>query len=324
MEFKLTRKLVVSVTGVVVAVGLSVALYVLYGADYVKQWREVRTELRKREQRLGELRKEFAYVRDPKDELKVLRQEVKSLVEANQALQKVKTAGYETSDLPDALEDPEPEIRKELYKEYMKPVMEISEDNIKNKLREARISPPEIDLYTELSNADEAAYYMNRAAGVQGIIDALTRAKPSGSTLVLDKVGFEDYDAGNKRREGAVNVMSYDLQMTMDTATLMSFLYHLREEDNYYFIERMQIIPRRGLGGSQSLNIAARINTTMVFESQVKTQVRQAIAGASKPEGKRGGGGWMADLARAMAQEREEALRAGEEKKWWEFWKWFE
>jgi hypothetical protein len=326
MDAKLRRKLIVSGVGVVVVIAFIVGLYLLLLKPYVKSWREARDEIRKREDRLNELRTAFANQRNPEDELKVLQEEVVNLTKANEELQKLKTAGVERKNLPRELDDKDPEIRKELYRDYMKQVMEAAKNKVKDKLKSAQISPPDIDLFTDLKDADEVAYYMNRAAGLQGIVDALTKSRTSDGTLVFDKLTLEDFGPGMKRRQGAVNILNYQLKLTMDTQTLMSFLYNLREEPSYYFIESLEITPRSAVGGKkQQLSVDAKVDTTMVFQSQVQAQARAAAAKAAtvgKPGARiSGGGGWMGQMAAAMKKQQEEEAHKAKEKKWYQFWK---
>jgi len=328
VEAKLNRKLVVNIGGIVVAIAAGVALYLFYLKPYVAKWRDVRVEVSTRQKRLSELRKAFANQKNPQDELKVLRQEINSLIKANEALKKIKTPGVETGDLPKELQDPDPEIRRELYRDYMKQVMESTESGIKTILKNAQISPPDIRLYAELDHADEAAYYMNRAAGLKGIAEAMAKARSSGGTIIFDKLFLEDYNTGKGRRTGAVNIMSYSVKLTIDTQALLSFLYNLQESESHYFIENMDITPR-GIarsGSAQQLTVDARINTTMVFKSQVAAQVKavaQAMGGQRGPTaGRRRGGGLMA-LGMGMKAQVEKEIEEEKTRKWYEFWKWF-
>ncbi|GAB4343687.1 MAG: hypothetical protein Kow0099_22390 [Candidatus Abyssubacteria bacterium] len=323
MDPKLKRKLIVSIGGIALVIALLVPLYILYGKQHVQTWLEARQELKKNEKRLEELRKAFDNQRNPQIELTKLREEVAELTKANNALQKLKTAGTETNQLPKTLDDPDPEIRKELYNEYMKPVMETSEEIIKERLRSARISPPEIKLFSPLENAEEAAYYMNRAKGMMGLIDALANSKSPGGSIAIGKIELEEYEDAkrNKRREGAINIMSYDLKLTMDTLSFVSFLYNLREGDNFYYIEEMNLVPRRAAADNPQLEIQARINTTMVFQSQVQAQVKKIAAATGRAGGKKLTG-FMA-IAGAMAKEREEYIKEQKERKWWQVWKMF-
>jgi hypothetical protein len=254
----------------------------------------------------------------------VLDQEVKNLAATIQQLEKIKTAGTETASLPKELHDPDPAIRRELYKDYMKQVMDVAGTNIKEKLKSAQISPPDIKLYEDLNEADEVAYYMNRAGGLQGVVAALAQARSPEGTLIIDAVSLQDYKTGAAGREGAVNVLSYLLKMTLDTQTLISFLYHLQEQDEYYFVESMDIKPKgTPRDDKQQVSVEAKIATTMVFQSQVQKQVQAVLAQAGKSTAVQGGGGgsWMMNLAQAMKKQQEKPQE--EERKWYEFWKWF-
>lgn len=322
MDPKLRRKLIVSGSGVVVLIGLLVALYIFYLGPRVKVWREARGEVTKREKRLEDLRKSFANQRNPQDEVKVLQEEVKNLSRANDQLKKIQSVGTESSSLPKELQDPDPAIRREMYKDYMKTVMEAAEKKVKEKLKSAQIAPPDIKLYSDLQNADEVAYYMNRAGGLQGLINALAESHSKGGTLLIDSISFEDYATGNVRRDGAVNIMSYSLKMTLDTQTLVSFLYNLKDQDSYYFINQMDITPLGAARGpNQKLSVEARVNTTMVFQSQVQAQVKAVLAKVGRAQ-KGGGGGWMLAAA-GMAKKDLDANKGKSERKWYQFWKWF-
>jgi hypothetical protein len=322
MDVKLTRKLVVNVAGIVIAVGLLTALYIIYLRPHVEKWREARTELRDRKERLEDLREAFGDQRDPQVELDTLRTEVQNLVKANEAIKKVKTIGVETESLPAELHDPDEEIRRELYRDYMKSAMETSENTIKDKLKSAKIIPPDLNLYTQLDNADEAAYYTNRARGLQGIVNALVKTRTYGGNLIFDNLFLEDYNEGKKSREGAVNIIKYTLNLSMDTRNLVSFLYNLQEEDSYYFVEDMKIEPRGGGRGSstQQLSVETTINTTMVFESQVKAQVKATAEAIQRATGDAPPPSGLAALFLGMQEQLEEEERRLAEKKWWQFW----
>ncbi len=321
MQAKFSRKLIVSVSGVVAGLAALAVVYVIYLRPYVKLWLEARSEINKRKTRLEELRTAFGNQSNPQAEISVLKQEIAILTEANKALKKVKTPGTES--LPEVLEDPDEKIRLELYRDYLKKSLEDNEDNLKEKLRGANIPPPEFELYVEIDKVEEAAYYLNRATGLGGLVDAISKSRPGKASLTLDELSLEDYGEGNKRRDGAVNIYSYGLKMTMDNQTLISFLYNLQSQDSYYYVEDMQIEPRGGGGGSGSpqLGVTATVNTTMVFESQAKSQVKaaaEAISAAGKPAA--AGGGMLGAFLMMQSQIQEEKAKAGQ-KKWYQFWK---
>lgn len=342
MKLAFSRKLVVNLLGVILLVAVGVGLYIRVARPRIKQWGELKGEIQQREKRLKALRTAFANQQNPQDELKTLAVEIENLKQASKNLEKVKTAGVETSDLPKELNDPDPEIKKELYRDYMAEVMEVTEASLKGKLMDAKIPPPEFTLYNELASAEEAAYYMNRAAGLQGIIQAMEQTRAEGNSLVFNELKLEHYKQGSKRRKGAVNIMSYSLDVKMDTKTLLSFLYHLQNQDNYYFLEDLKLEPsgsRIGMGapglkssGGQALKVTTRINTTMIFKSAAKKQVKVAAAKAAvaKPDvvTKKAAGptDWISAIAAAAAEEQKKEAEGGSEgkkKKWYEFWKWF-
>ncbi len=320
MDAKLRRKIIVSAVGIVAAIGVLVGAYLFALKPYVKSWQAAREEIRTREKKLADLRKAFADQLNPEDEMKVLREEIDGLTKANQALKKLQTAGVEPKSLPAELSDPDPQIKIEMYKDYMKQIMDAAKEKIKEKLKTAQISPPDLQLYSELKKADELSYYLNRAAGLQGIVDALSKSRSSDGVLVFDKLTLEDFGAGSKRREGAITILSYQLKLTMDTQSLMSFLYNLRDEPSYYYIEELDITPRSG-GPSkkQQLSVDTRVDTTMIFKSQVEAQVKEAAAAASQSVGAPPGGlfGWAVQ----MKQQMEEDKKTGVQKKWYQFWK---
>jgi hypothetical protein len=326
MDPKLRQKLIVSGVGLAVFIGLFTAAYIFYLGPRLKEWRENRKQVAERKERVEALHKEFGNQRDPRVELKTLEEEIQNLSNVLNDLKKIQTKGTEVGDLPSELNDPEEAIRRELYKDYMKQVMEVAGNKLKEKFKSGQISPPDLVLYEDLEKADEVAYYMNRAGGLTGIVEALAEAKTPESTLVVDNITLEDYETGIKRREGAVNVLSYLLNMTVDTQTLISFIYRLRDQENYNFLDEIEINPRMlsRSSGQQQLNVQARINTTMTFESLVKSQVQTVIAKANQGSAKAssGGSGFFA-LAMAIKKQQEEDALKEEETKWYEFWKWF-
>lgn len=349
MEAKFSRRLVVSIVGVLIVLGLALGGYFVIAGPRMKEWKEARKEINERRKRLKELKKAFSNQNDPRVELKTLQQEIKNLKKATSALDSIKKAGVETKDLPKELKDPDPAIRKELYRDYIKEVMSATEENMKENLKNAGIASPDMKLYTQLSDALEATYYMNRAGGLQGIINSMVKTQSEGSTIVFDGLVLEDYKKGRKRREGAVNVISYFLEMTMDTESLMSLLYNLQEEDGFYYVHELRLEPvgkgrsRFGSGrsridsgrsmlgttGSQfgasdeKLKVTARIDTILVFKSEVKKQVAKA---AAKTFAKRGTkkqkiGGGLLGLFAGMKKQIEKEKQKQASKKWYEFWK---
>ncbi len=319
MAPQLNRKLVINILGLVVALGLFGFLFTQYAWPGIQKWREASKELSERQKRRDQLRKAFADQDDPKIELRTLKEEIKNLKKTNEALEKVKKDGTEVADLPEELNDPDPEIRRELLRQYIGEVMEVTEKSLKRDLKDARISPPDIKLYTDLDNAAEAAYYMNRATGLRGIVDAMAKTQSEGNSVIFEKLILEDYETGKDRRSGAGNILSYQLKMTLDAKSLMALLYNLNETDAYYFVEDMAI--ESAGRGRQTLSVDARINTVLVYRSEVEKQIKAGAAGGAAKKKKTGAVGGFLALAFAMQEEAKKQVEAQKNKKWYEFWK---
>ena len=329
----MNRRLIVSIGGIVAALVVLVSLYILVVRPQMKKWNDVRVELKKNNKKLTELRKAFGGQDDPRDELATLRQELKNVGRANNALKKIKKPGLESDDLPIELKDPDPKIRVALVNDYLQEDMSVSEENIRKDLDDAGIKAPNFKLYTHLKYFPEAAYYMNRANGLQGIINAIVKTKTAtDSEITFNVLGLEGYTRGIKRRESSRNVLSYSMQMTMDMQSLMVFMYNLQEEEGYYFVSSMNVRPtisRRFSTQKKTDNLKllvdTRINTVMIYKSQVIKDLKRAVASSSdakKRSLQSSGGkvtGFMA-LARGMATSVE-SKTSEQEKKWWEFWK---
>lgn len=327
----MNRRLIVSIGGIVAALVVLVSLYIMVVRPQVKKWNDVRVELKKNKKKLTELRKAFGDQEDPRVELATLRQELKNVGRANNALKKIKKPGLESDDLPKELKDPDPKIKIALVNDYLKEVMSVSEENIRTDLKDAGIDAPNFKLYTHLKYFPEAAYYMNRANGLQGVINAIVKTKTAtDSEITFNQLGLEGYARGIKRRESSRNVLSYSMQMTMDMQSLMVFMYNLQEEDGYYFVSSMNVRPavsRRfstQKTNSLKLLVDARINTVMIYKSRVIEDLKKAVASSSdaKKRTLQSGGkvtGFLA-LARGMTATAEKEA-GGQEKKWWEFWK---
>jgi len=324
VALQLNRKLVVNILGIVVALGLVGFLLNRYGMPRIREWVEASKEITSRKKRLDQLKKAFSNQSDPKVELMTLRKEVKGLEKTSQMLEKVNKAGVETQDLPDDLKDPDPEIEIELYRGYIKEVMELAEENLRRELKSARIAPPDIELYSDLANAAEAAYCMNRAGGLRGIIEAMARTKTEGNTIAFSELTLEEFNAGKERRSGIGNVLSYKLNMKLNAQSLIAFMYNLREVDGYYFVEDMTLESAGGgRAGGRMLEVETRINTVLVYKSEAERQIKKGAAdvGAVGGAKKMGAvGGFMA-LAAAMKKRAENELDRQSEKKWYEFWK---
>lgn len=318
----MSRKLIVNIVGAVLGVGVLIGAYTIFMKPKVDTWRAARGEIQQREDKLKALRTSFDNQYDPKSEIRTLRKEIKNLEDANKSFDKIRRPGMETSDLPPEINDPDPEIRIELIRHYMVEVMNITEEKLKTTLRNAQVSPPEIELYNDLENAEEAAYYVNRAGGLTGIVDAMAQTKSEGANLYFQDVQLENYEEGNKRRSGAINVLSYQLKMTMDTQSLLTFLYTLQEQEGFYYVSSMQIEPSAGRRGASQLSIEARIETTMVFESQVENQLKAVAAKTGATGKKKGGrgGDWMSAVIAGMKAEAEAEKARQANKKWWQFW----
>ncbi len=324
MALKLNRKLVVNILSIVVALGLVGFLLNRYGIPRIREWVEAGKEITERKKRLDQLEKAFSNQSDPKVELMTLRKELEGLEKTSQALEKVKKLGVETQDLPNDLKDPDPEIQIELYRDYIEEVMKIAEENLRKELKSARIAPPDIELYSDLDNAAEAAYCMNRAGGLRGIIEAMARTRSEGHTIVFSELGIENYDAGKKRRSGTGNVLSYELDMKMNAQSLMAFMYNLREVDGYYFVENMNLVSAGGgRAGGRMLKVKARINTVLVYKSESEKQIKMGAAsvGTGGERKKTGPMGGFMGLAAAMKKSAEKEIARGQDKKWYQFWK---
>lgn len=329
MEAKFNRRIIVSIGGVAVAIGIVVGLYMFGVRPKTKEWNEVRVKLKEREKKLNQLRNLFSNQDNPTVELRTLKQEIKNLQDANAAFDKIKKPGVETKDLPVELKDPDPQIRLELFRDYIEEVMSVAEENIKRDMKSAGISPPDIKLYAQLNDPGEASYYMNRAGGLQGLTNAIIKTQSgSNDNIILAKLALEDYNTGIERRSTAGNVLSYFLDMTMDMQNLMAFIYNLQEEDGYYFVEEMTIKPaRRGRFGGENpkLLIDARINTVMIYKSEVMKAIEKATKESAKTKmgggTARGGYGRLELLAMGYKKTLERQERRAREKKWYEFWK---
>ncbi len=332
MEMKPNRRLIVSIGGVVAALAVLVGIYVFIISPRTKAWREDRVEIQKSDKRLAELRILFKDQDGPKVEINVLKQEFKNLGKANASLDKIKKKGMETKDLPKELMDPDPKLRIALINDYMKEVMSVSEENIKQDLVNVQIMAPDFKLYNKIKASPEAAYYMNRANGLQGLVNAITRTKAeNGGEIAFAELKLEDYDKGVKRRMASQNVLSYSVEMTMNAQGLMSLMYNLQEEEGYYYISDMTVKPaasgRFSTGASSGgfkLLVDARINTVMIFESQVESALKQAIQKAGGSKKGSGGGvasGWFAAFSMQAQQTADSEAGVKVEKKWYEFWK---
>ncbi len=326
------RKIVVSIVGLLVVLGLAVASYLFVAKPKLKQWTEDRKKIKTRVEKLETLRKAFGNQKDPNIELRLLKTENLRLVQANKALEKIKTPGVEKSAFPKELQDKDPAIEKELFRNYMEHTMEAQKKTLTDTFKKAGISPPDIELYADLSHADEAAYYTNRAAGLKGISSALAKTSSLGNAVVVEDIQLESYGKSRAGSKGALNVLNYTLNMTMNAKALISFLYNLKEEQAYYYVEEIALEPGSkhsfrmdDKGGGQNLSVSAKINTTMVFKSQITKAVSKAatqMARASKPSGRKGGGmGGIFGMAAGMQQTIEKEEERAREKKWWQFWK---
>ena len=336
MEMKPNRRLIVSIGGMAAAIAVLVGLYVVVVRPRTKAWRDVRVEIKKSDKRLADLKKMFRGQDDPKAEIKILRQEFTNLQKANASLNKIKKPGIEAKDLPDEIKDPDPKLQVDILNEYMKEVMSVSEENITKDLEEIQIPAPDFKLYNKMYVFPEAAYYMNRANGLQGIINAIVRTKSeTGGEITFAELKLEDYKKGSRRREASRNVLSYSVEMTMNLQSLMSLMYNLQEEEGYYYVSNMTVKPaksRRFSSGDASgdfkLLVDARINTVMIFKSQMKSASRQAAGKSADAKQSaanlraRGGkfGGLMA-LAGGMKKTATKEIQEAADKKWYEFWK---
>jgi len=328
------RKIVISVVGLAVVLGLAIAGYMFVAKPKLKQWGDDRKQIKKREKTLNAFRKSFGEQKDPNTELRLLKTEVLRLIQANKTLERIKIPGVEKTDFPEELKDKDPAIEKELFRNYMEHTMDAQENALVNMFKEARIPPPDIELYEDLSHADEAAYYTNRAAGLKGIVSALAKTASQGNAIIVEDIEFEDYKKGRMRSKGVLNVLSYSLDMTVNAESMAAFLYNLKEEKGYYYVETIEMEPsskhsfsKGGDSGGMNLSVSAKINTTMVFESKIKRAVSKATTRMIKAAGKRPGGGakkgsgmggifGMASGMQSTLSEEEERAR---QKKWWQF-----
>jgi hypothetical protein len=327
MDKSLIRKIIVGVGGGVALIAILITLYIMVVKPKLKGWNDVRVEVKKLEKKRDELREIFANQNDPRVELKILQQEIDSLETANRGFDKIKKPGVEAGDLPKELKDPDQQIRLELFRDYLKEVMSIAEQNIKSDLEEAGIVAPTLELYTELAHPQEAAYYMNRAGGLKGLVNTIIKTKSATNKKILfDSLEIEGYRAGTKRRAAAGNTLSYSVEMIMDMQSLMAFAYNLNEEDGYYFFEQMTIKPvprRRTSGGEVVLLVNARVNTVRIYKSEVMSAVKKAMKKSAEASKKKASSGKLTGfLALAVGGGGSEGEGGGtSEKKWYEFWK---
>jgi hypothetical protein len=230
--------------------------------------------------------------------------------------------------MPPELMDPDPNIRKALFDEYNKMVMESEQESIEETLQGAEIDYPDFNLHTPLKDTAEAPFYINRKTGLQGIVNALVKTQDSSDEkILLQELRLEDYDQAIRRSTGSQNVLSYYMEMTMDMNNLISFIYNLNDEEGYYYVESMSVKPAtRQRFGSQGtkLNVDARINTVMIYQSEALRELKQKVEQSQlqTQHGGKGGrlGGFLA-LAAGIQKTTEKEIEREKTKKWYEFWK---
>jgi hypothetical protein len=329
MAEKLNKRLIVSIGGAVVLIAAIGGLYMMFLRPQMKEWNKVNRLKKERATELARLKKAFGKQNDPKIILKALRQEISNLGKANRALSRIKRPGTEMKDLPDELKDPDPQIRKALFDEYNSMLMKSEQESIEAALKEAKIEPPDFSLHSNLKGTHEVPYYINRKTGLQGIINALIKTQAASNDKILfQELGLENYAKGLNRRRASINVLSYFMQMTMDMDNLTSFLYNLNEEEGYYYVEEMTIKPatRQRFGGRDAkLLVDARINTILIYQSEVAKDLRMAVEKSAKQStarvSKSGKVGGFLSLASGTARTAERELERQKNKKWYEFWK---
>jgi hypothetical protein len=294
----------------------------------MKEWQAINRQIKDRKAELVRLQKAFSNQKDPKAALRNLKLEINNLGKANAALSRIKRPGMEEKDLPPELLDPDLRIRKALFDEYNKMVMEGELKNIKAALEDAKIDAPEIKLHTPLLSTVELPYYFNRQTGLQGIVNALIKTQANSNDKILfQELGLEDYNKGSLRSKGAQNVLSYLMEMTMDMNNLISFIYNLNDEEGYYYVEKINVKPAtRQRFGTQDVKLLvdARINTVMIYKSAALKELKKAVAKSELASKRQSTGGkvtgFMA-LAAGIQKATERELERKANKKWYEFWK---
>jgi hypothetical protein len=323
MAMQLNRKLIINIVGLVIALIAAYAGYSKYMKPRIQYWLEGQKEIAQREEKLERLRTDFGGQNDPTVELKILEEEIETLTQTNLALEKIRKMGLETDGLPKELEDPDPEIQIELYRDYISQVMDVQEENLKKDLKSALISPPDINLHADLSTAAEAAYYINRAGGLRGIVDAMAKTQSGGNNIIFDELTLENYDRGSNRRSATGNVLSYQLKMTLSAQSLMALIYNLQEAEGYYYFEDMTLEPAKGGRfdvKEQQLSVESTINTVLVYKSEAERRIQMA-ADITVKASKGGPLTGVMGMMIAMQKKVDRELKAREEKKWYQFWK---
>jgi hypothetical protein len=329
MAEKLNKKVIVSIGGAVFLIAAIGAMYIVFLRPKMTEWTTANREKKNRQKELTRLRSVFDNGQKPKTKLHALQAELKEIEKANKALGKIKRAGMELVDIPPELKDPDPNIRKVLFDEYNAKFMKDQQGSIEAALDKAEIDPPDdFSLFTPLRGTEELPYYINRTTGLQGITSALIKTQEaSDEKIIFEKLGLEHYAGGEKRRQGSLNVLSYLLELTMDMDNLISFLYNLNEEEGYYYVDNMTIKPAtRGRFGGQDVKLLvdARINTIMIYKSEVMKDLKRAAEQSAIQTRRRttGGkvGGFLA-LAAGSQKAADKEVERQQNKKWYEFWK---
>lgn len=322
-----SRRLIVGIGGGVILIAGLTALYIVFLRPQMKEWTKINREIKDRKAELVRLQEAFGEQKDPKVMLKTLRLEIQNLGKAKAALNKIKRPGTEMKDMPVDLMDPDEEIRKALFDEYIKLLMETEEANIEKALKAAKIDPPVINLLTPLRSTVEAPYYINRQTGLQGIINALVKTQESsGDRILFQELDLEDYAKGIERRSGSQNVLSYYLVLTMDMDNLISFIYNLRDEEGYYYVEEMTIKPatRQRFGTKVELLVDARINTVLIYKSEELKEIQKAVQRSEVKSQRQAEGGTVGGflaLAAGIQKTTQKQIEREKNKKWYEFWK---
>lgn len=321
---RIPRGVIAALVVVVAVLGTLLTVYLTMLAPQLRERRKTRHALTEVQERFKQVQADFGYNPNPQAELDLLRQEIDALDVALKSMGKLGEATLPEPLMPPELDTPDDAQLLRRYRTHLEDLAEEIDTRVRDAYSQRRIIfDRSIVLDSEIRSTAEARF---RKANL------LVAEELSLMLLSADIFALRKLDAKPPVRRGDILQFTFDVEVEMAADNLVRFVYLLREQPAYYYLEDVDIRPVSDARGAsyfeprESLDIrmAATIGTV---RSQTETETpeerrekaKQLAEQRQEQEAKKSSDPWAA-MMRQLDDPTADKSQFGEKKPWWKFW----
>lgn len=324
MALKIPRRVGI---GLLVVLGLAVALGVVFVVKIRPQMQERKAVLAKLERAENNLKRvytDFGNHTNPRERLADLQKEIESLSAAVTSLRKLNQSTIPNQLFPEDYKSPDKELQLRNTRTYLEEKADEIEERVRDDYSDRRVTLDRaIDWPDQAKDLADAQMRMMNLLVQEDLAEALL----SADIFALRKLRAEK----PKRRE-SMWTFTYRVELETSAEGLLKLLYQLRAQDAYYSLDEVRISPlRAGRGDSyfeadeRDLTVVATISTYRLQTKEDEAEIDlEARARARQEEEKRAEAKKASDPWQFMMNQLEtpdaDKEMFGEKKPWWKFW----